>query len=60
MDKTKQIKQLERDIKVLQDIIEGREPNYTSHPIPVLKEGLIKFQSDLAKLQENIGNRGLF
>lgn len=55
MDKTKQIKQLERDIKVLQDIIEGREPNYTSHPIPVLKDGLIKFQSDLAKLQENIG-----
>ena len=55
MDKTKQIKQLERDIKVLQDIIEGREPNYTSHTIPVLKEGLIKFQSDLSKLQERIG-----
>lgn len=53
-----QIEQLQRDIRILEDIISGKMENYTSHPIPVLKEGLSKFQSDLARLQENVGQRG--
>ena len=55
-----QIEQLQRDIRILEDIISGKMENYTSHPIPVLKEGLSKFQSDLARLQEKtLGKGGL-
>ena len=57
MDKVKErrIEQLKRDIQILEDILSGRIENYTRHPEPVLKEGLSKFQSDLAKLQETFG-----
>lgn len=53
--KQRQIEQLQRDIRILEEIISGKTENYTRHPIPVLKEGLSKFQSDLARLQENVG-----
>lgn len=50
--KQRQIEQLQRDIRILEEILSGKTENYTRHPIPVLKEGLSKFQSDLARLQE--------
>lgn len=53
-----QIEQLQRDIRILEDIISGKMENYTSHPIPVLKEGLSKYQSDLARLQEKRWAKG--
>ena len=56
--KQRQIEQLQRDIRILEEIISGKMENYTSHPIPVLKEDLSKYQSDLARLQENVGQRG--
>lgn len=58
--KQRQIEQLQRDIRILEEIISGKMENYTSHPIPVLKEGLSKFQSDLARLQENVGQEGIY
>lgn len=57
--KQRQIEQLQRDIRILEEIISGKMENYTSHPIPVLKEGLSKYQSDLARLQENVGQGGI-
>lgn len=56
--KQRQIEQLQRDIRILEEIISVKLENYTSHPIPVLKEGLSKYQSDLARLQENVGKGG--
>jgi hypothetical protein len=56
--KQRQIEQLQRDIRILEEIISGKMENYTSHPIPVLKEGLSKYQSDLARLQEKRWERG--
>ena len=57
--KQRQIEQLQRDIRILEEIISGKMENYTSHPIPVLKEGLSKYQSDLARLQEKRWERGV-
>lgn len=56
--KQRQIEQLQRDIRILEEIISGKMENYTSHPIPVLKEGLSKYQSDLARLQEKRWAKG--
>lgn len=56
--KRRQIEQLQRDIRILEEIISGKMENYTSHPIPVLKEGLSKYQSDLARLQEKRWAKG--
>lgn len=56
--KQRQIEQLQRDIRILKESLPGKTENYTRHPIPVLKEGLSKFQSDLARLQENVGQEG--
>ena len=56
--KQRQIEQLQRDIRILEEIISGKMENYTSHPIPVLKEGLSKYQSDLARLQEKRWSKG--
>ena len=56
--KQRQIEQLQRDIRILEEILSGKTENYTRHPIPVLKEGLSKFQSDLVRLQENVGQEG--
>lgn len=56
--KQRQIEQLQRDIRILEEIISGKMENYTSHPIPVLKEGLSKYQSDLARLQEKTLGKG--
>jgi hypothetical protein len=57
--KQRQIEQLQRDIRILEEIISGKMENYTSHTIPVLKEGLSKYQSDLARLQETLGKGGI-
>lgn len=56
--KQRQIDQLQRDIRILEEITSGKMENYTSHPIPVLKEGLSKYQSDLARLQEKTLGKG--
>ena len=57
--KQRQIEQLQRDIRILEEILSGKVENYTSHPIPVLKEGLSKYQSDFARLQKkNVGQKG--
>lgn len=40
--KQRQIEQLQRDIRILEEIISGKMENYTSHPIPVLKERFIE------------------
>lgn len=57
--KTIQISQLERDIKIIQDILDGKMENYTQHPLPILREGLSDYQNKLNKLQqENIAVKG--
>lgn len=57
--KTIQISQLERDIKIIQDILDGKIENYTQHPLPILREGLSDYQYKLNKLQqENIAVKG--
>jgi len=54
-----QISQLERDIKIIQDILDGKMENYTQHPLPILREGLADYQNKLNKLQqENIAVKG--
>ena len=58
--KRRQIEQLQRDIRILEEILSGKTENYTRHTIPVLKEGLSKFQSDLSRLQEKTLGRGNF
>lgn len=58
--KRRQIEQLQRDIRILEKILSGKTENYTRHTITVLKEGLSKFQSDLARLQENVVQEGGF
>jgi hypothetical protein len=50
---------LERDIKIIQDILDGKIENYTQHPLPILREGLADYQNKLNKLQqENIAVKG--
>ena len=56
--KQRQIEQLQRDIRILEEILSGKVENYTSHPIPVLKEGLSKYQSDFARLQKKRWSKG--
>lgn len=57
--KTIQISQLERDIKIMQDILDGKMENYTQHPLSILCEGLDDYQNKLSKLQqENIAAKG--
>lgn len=57
--KTIQISQLERDIKIIQDILDGKMENYTQHPLSILREGLADYQNKLNKLQqENIAVKG--
>lgn len=57
--KTIQISQLERDIKIIQDILDGKMENYTQQPLPILREGLSDYQYKLNKLQqENIAVKG--
>ena len=57
--KTIQISQLERDIKIIQDILDGKIENYTQHPLPILRKGLSDYQNKLNKLQqENIAVKG--
>ena len=57
--KEAQIAQLERDIKIIQDILDGKIENYTHHPLPILREGLSDYQNKLNKLQqENIAVKG--
>lgn len=57
--RTVQISQLERDIKIIQDILDGKIENYTQHPLPILREGLADYQNKLNKLQqENIAVKG--
>lgn len=57
--KTIQISQLERDIKIIQDILDGKIENYTQHPLPILREGLSDYQNKLNKLQqENVAVKG--
>lgn len=57
--KTIQISQLERDIKIIQDILDGKMENYTQHPLSILSEGLADYQNKLNKLQqENIAVKG--
>lgn len=46
----RQIEYLERDIRIISDIVEGRLENYTKHPIPVLRESLSTYQNKLAQL----------
>lgn len=53
--KTREIECLERDIKIIEDILDGKMENYTQHPLPILREGLADYQNKLNKLQqENI------
>ena len=53
--KTREIECLERDIKIMEDILDGKMENYTQHPLPILREGLVDYQNKLNKLQqENI------
>lgn len=57
--KTVQISQLKRNIKIIQDILDGKIENYTQHPLPTLREGLADYQFKLNKLQqENIAVKG--
>ena len=47
-----QIKYLERDIRIISDIVEGRLENYTKYPIPVLREALYNYQNKLSQLRQ--------
>ena len=54
--KTIQISQLERDIKIIQDILDGKI-KLPTHPLPILKA--YDYQNKLNKLQqENIAVKG--
>lgn len=48
------IEQLERDIRVMEDILSGRLENYTSHPEPVLREAVARYKEQLQMLKQNI------
>ena len=48
----RQIEYLERDIRIISDIVEGRLENYTKHPISVLREALSTYQNKLAQLRQ--------
>jgi hypothetical protein len=48
------IAQLERDVKMIQDILDGKIENYTQHPIPILREALIYYKKDIDKLLEKL------
>ena len=50
--KTREIECLERDIKIMEDILDGKMENYTQHPLPILREGLADYQNKLNKLQQ--------
>ena len=50
--KTREIECLERDIKIMEDILSGKIENYTQHPLPILREGLADYQNKLNKLQQ--------
>lgn len=50
--KTREIEYLERDIKIIEDILSGKIENYTQHPLPILREGLADYQNKLNKLQQ--------
>lgn len=50
--KTREIECLERDIKIIEDILSGKIENYTQHPLPILREGLADYQNKLNKLQQ--------
>jgi len=47
-----QIEYLERDIRIISDIVEGRSENYTKQPIPVLREVLSTYQNKLSQLRQ--------
>jgi hypothetical protein len=47
-----QIECLERDIRIISDILEGRLKNYTKHPIPVLCVALSNYQDKLSQLRQ--------
>lgn len=48
----RQIEYLERDIRIISDIVEGRLENYTKHPITVLRKELSTYQNKLFKLRQ--------
>ena len=48
----RRIEYLERDIRIISDIVEGRLENYTKQPIPVLREALSTYQNKLSQLQQ--------
>ena len=48
-----QIYQLERDIRIIQDILDEKIENYTKQPIPVLRDSLFSYQDKLNQLRQD-------
>lgn len=48
------IKELTRDIRIMEDIVSGKIENYTQHPIPVLQASIMDYKFKLKKLEARL------
>lgn len=58
--KQRQIEQLQRDIRILEEILSGKTENYTRHPIPVLKRRFIEVPIRFGEVTRKRWARGGF
>lgn len=60
MMKTREIECLERDIKIMEDILKGELENYTPHSTETIRINLIEYKRKLIEMNKKISHNEIF
>lgn len=58
--KTREIECLERDIKIMEDILDGKMENYTPHSTETIRINLVEYKRKLIKMNNKINHNEIF